>query len=147
MTPNTNAPAAKVLYVEDHPVNVLLMKAIFEHVPGSELVIATNGRQALALAQDLFPSLLLLDLRLPDQHGAELLRRLRRVPGCEKVCAIAVTAEHDHDIAGSGFDELWRKPFDVHHTLERIQKLLPPAGLEFPPLTAPALAACIAAWF
>lgn len=147
MTPNAHAPAARVLYVEDHRVNVLLMSAIFEHIPGSELVVADSAGQALVLARGLFPSLLLLDLRLPDRDGAELLRLLRRVPGCEQVRAIAVTAEPDCDIARSGFDELWRKPFDVRRTIERIQQLLSPAEPEFPRLTTPALTACIAARF
>lgn len=155
---NTDAvphPAHKVLYVDDNSVNVLLMSAIFDRIPDVELVTAECARSALEQARGLYPSLLLLDLRLPDLHGAELLRLLRRVPGCEQVPAIAVTAEQGYNGATSGFDGLWLKPFDVNGAIERIQQLLaqpaaprsaPPAP-DFPQLTTPALAARIAAHF
>gem|GEM_PF-4012166 len=44
-------------------------------------------------ACDLYPVLLLLDLRLPDGDGRALLPMLRRIPGCETAPAVAVTAE------------------------------------------------------
>lgn len=137
----------KVLYVEDQPANALLMSALFERVPDCELVLADCGWQALEAARHLYPSLLLLDLRLPDMHGSELLRRLRRVAGCGHVAAVAVTAEQNFDTAGTGFDELWRKPLDLLTVLDRVDSHLTlaaaqraaPMHLEMPPLTTPAL--------
>lgn len=120
----------RVLYVEDQPVNAMLMSALFERVPDCDLVVADCGRQALRLAAGLQPSLLLLDLRLPDVLGNELLPLLRRVPGCERAPAIAVTAEHDYDIAGTGFVEMWRKPLHLHRVLERVQCLLAQAAVQ-----------------
>lgn len=143
----------KVLYVEDQPVNALLMGALFERVPDCDLVVADCGRAALDVVQGLYPSLMLLDLRLPDIHGSELLPRLRRMPGCEHVTAVAVTAEHGFEIAGSGFDELWRKPLNLLTVLERVeghlavaaaQWRMPLQHLEMPPLTTPALVAHLA---
>lgn len=46
--------------------------------------------------------MLLLDLRL-DIQGSQLLPLLRRVSGCEHVPVVAVTAEHEFDIRGTGF--------------------------------------------
>lgn len=143
----------KVLYVEDQPVNSLLMSALFERVPDCDLVPADCGRRALEVAQGLYPSLLLLDLRLPDIHGTELLPRLRHVHGCEQVPAVAVTAEHGFEIEGSGFDELWRKPLNLLSVLERVEGYLalaeaqrrsPLPQLEIPPLCTPALVARLA---
>ena len=90
-----------VLYVEDHPVNVLLMQTVFELRPELELVIAVDGDAAMATTSHLQPALLLLDLRLPDCHGTELLARMREVPGWRDIPAIAVTAEAEFMPAGT----------------------------------------------
>ncbi len=113
-----------VLYVEDEPVNVLLMQALFEYRPQFNLLTATRGSEACEIAAARAPALLLLDLHLPDCHGADLLRRLRGLPGCARIPAIAVTADRDFDPTGSGFDEVWLKPFLLFHTLARIDRWL-----------------------
>ena len=125
-TQQVNQPDAGkvVLYVEDEPVNVLLMRLLFERRPQLRLEVATCGQQALALARQLQPVLLLLDLRLPDCFGDELLKRLRREPGWQHLPAVAVTTEPGFEAAGSGFLELWRKPMDLQHALARLDDLL-----------------------
>lgn len=121
-----------VLYVEDHPVNAMLMSAMFDRRPELRLVVAVTGQQALAMARGLNPVLLLLDLRLPDCHGSQLLPLLRQLPGCETAPAVAVTAEGDFDIHGTGFIELWPKPMDLAGVLRRVDALV-----GTPPVTAP----------
>ncbi|HEY9110098.1 MAG TPA: response regulator [Roseateles sp.] len=121
------SPRLPVLYVEDHPVNALLMAAIFEHRPQLELVIATTGEEAMRVAAaGLRPALLLLDLGLPDCHGAQLLARLRALPGLATPPAIAVTADVRFDIAGTGFRELWPKPLNLDDVLARLDALTAP---------------------
>jgi CheY-like chemotaxis protein len=115
-----------VLYVEDHPVNVLLMQTVFELRPELELVIAVDGAAAMALAHQLRPSLLLLDLRLPDCHGTDLLERMRRIPGWETIPAIAVTAEAEFMPAGTSFSDVWHKPLRVPTLLTRLDRVLAP---------------------
>ena len=112
-----------VFYVEDHPVNALLMAAIFERRPHLELVIATNGQEALATAAGMQPALLLLDLGLPDCHGSQLLRRLRMLPGMASIPAIAVTADATFSIEGTDFCELWPKPLHLNLVLARLDVL------------------------
>jgi CheY-like chemotaxis protein len=149
MHPNsTSCLRRHVLYVEDQPVNAMLMRALFERVPQCDLVVAECARHALDVAVDLHPSLLLLDQRLPDLRGSELLPLLRRVPGCEMVPAIVVTAEHEFDISSTGFVEVWRKPLHLHKVLERLHWFLAhavaPSRVLQPPIelarrTAPAV--------
>jgi CheY-like chemotaxis protein len=115
-----------VLYVEDHPVNVLLMQSVFELRPELELVIAVDGAEAMALAQQLRPTLLLLDLRLPDCHGTELLERMRALPGWEAIPAIAVTAEAEFIPDGTTFCDVWHKPLRVPTLLTRLDRVLSP---------------------
>lgn len=122
--PLTHPLQRSVLYVEDHPVNAMLMSAMFERRPALRLVVAVTGQQALSLAPGLEPVLLLLDLRLPDCHGSQLLPMLRRLPGCETAPAVAVTADGDFDLSGTGFSELWAKPLNLMELLHRVDALV-----------------------
>ena len=82
-----------------------------------------TGQEAVCCASGLNPALLLVDLRLPDCHGSQLLDVLRLIPGCEQTPAVAVTADGDFDINGTGFTELWSKPMDLQHVLRRLDAL------------------------
>lgn len=117
---------APVLYVEDHPVNVQLMQALFERLPGERLMVAGSVAEGLAAMRrhDGPCALLLLDIGLPDGRGNDLLRHLRQLPGCATTRAIAVTAERGFDFAATGFDEIWEKPLDLPRVLERLRLLL-----------------------
>jgi CheY-like chemotaxis protein len=115
-----------VLYVEDHPVNVLLMQTVFELRPELKLVVAVDGASAMAAAQQLQPALLLLDLRLPDCHGTELLERMRLVPGWSQIPAIAVTAEAEFMPSGTSFCDVWHKPLRVPTLLARLDRAIKP---------------------
>jgi CheY-like chemotaxis protein len=121
-----------VLYVEDNPVNAVLMRGIFTRRHQYRLVVAADGAQAMRMAATLRPALLMLDLRLPDCHGLDLLHRLRRLPHCSHIPAVAVTAELDIRPAEGGFDEVWNKPLDLLHLLRRVDRLLDPDYEEEP---------------
>lgn len=83
----------------------------------------TTGLAALRRVAGLRPRLLLLDIRLPDCHGAELLARLRQLPQCATVPAIAVTSDDAFDGARHDFCETWSKPLDVRAVLRRLDEL------------------------
>lgn len=125
-----------VLYVEDHPVNVVIMSALLNHRPHLRLVVATTGEEGLEAARIEQPDLLLLDYHLPDCNGAELLMQLRDLDGLGAIPAVAVSATQDaaRHLGSSTFCEFWPKPLDVHQTLASIDRLIdhPP-----PPVVAP----------
>lgn len=125
-----SSAAKTVLYVEDHPVNALIMRAMFERCPALCLVVAETVAEALDVARGLNPVLLLLDLRLPDGNGHELLRLLRVIPGCESAPAVAVTAEDDFELQRSGFVEVWSKPLHLDAVLRRLDAMT--GGLDGP---------------
>jgi CheY-like chemotaxis protein len=110
-----------ILYVEDLPINVFLMEKMFEKVPHLRLVVATCGEQAWQKVQEETPGFLMLDLNLPDCHGVDLLRRLRTNTGCWDLPAVAVTAENNFQVEGTGFLEVWPKPLDMPWTLSRLK--------------------------
>jgi CheY-like chemotaxis protein len=122
-----------VLYVEDHAVNAMLMQALMESRPSVHLTVATTGEEGLRAALQTRPDLLLLDLRLPDCHGTQLLQRMRAHPSLAEVPAVAVTAEQPCMVEATSFSEAWYKPLDMLHTLQRLDELL---DLSQPPLAA-----------
>jgi len=136
-SPAGDDPRDVVLYVEDHPVNVLLMQTVFELRPELRLVVAVDGETAMAAAGHLQPSLLLLDLRLPDCDGTQLLERMRELPGWAEVPAIAVTAEAEFIRDGTTFSDVWHKPLRVPTLLTRLDRVIAPkpAARREPPPT------------
>lgn len=131
------APRPVVLYVEDEPINVMLMRLMFEQRPTLQLAVAASGAEAEAMAVEPVPAALLLDLRLPDCHGTELLPRLRARAGWGDIPAVAVTAETAFDGTRTGFIDVWRKPLNLRSTLVRLDALL--AGHRRDPAPAPTL--------
>jgi CheY-like chemotaxis protein len=117
-----------VLYVEDNALNALLMEALFERRPDLRLHLASDCASALRTAQACRPALLLLDLRLPDGHGAALLPRLRALPGLRHLPAVAVTAEDLPGLDLQGFDDLWPKPLRLRQVLDQLDHWLPCQG-------------------
>jgi CheY-like chemotaxis protein len=101
------------------------MQAIVEsRLPRCRLSVANSGRQALAMAPLLPPTLLLLDIDQPDCSGVELLQRLRRRFGPPDLPAVAVSGDRDFVPEGSGFEEVWHKPLDVQRMQPRLDALL-----------------------
>jgi len=133
------ASTRTVLYVEDHPVNVLLMQALFAKRPELRLVVAINGEEGLRMAIQEKPELLLLDLRLPDCHGVDLLQRMREVEHLRHVPAVAVTAECMSDLTSQGFREIWHKPMDMRTTLVRLDWVLAQPDIERSQVTGTAV--------
>lgn len=87
----TNAQR-RVLYVEDNPVNQILMQEMLRLHPGVELAMDADGPSALARAARWQPQLVLLDLDLPDMSGYEVLRHLRANPVTAGIPCVAVSA-------------------------------------------------------
>lgn len=125
---------AVVLYVEDHPVNVMIMEALLQHRPHLRLVVATTGEEGLQAARIEHPDLILLDYHLPDCNGVELLAQIRRLEGLDDTPAVAVSAtDAGIELQASTFCEFWSKPLDVLQTLSAIDRLIdrgkPPQGI------------------
>jgi CheY-like chemotaxis protein len=117
-----------VLYVEDDPVNAMLMQGILELRPGYRLQVARSGAEARRLVAEHPVDLLLCDLRLPDVAGDTLLPELRDAGLAAGVPALLVTAEAEFvaaDLARrGGFDGFWSKPLDVAATLRSLERWL-----------------------
>lgn len=95
-------PHNPILCVDDDPINLgLLRNALQEDY---KLVFARNGTEALTAALKHDPSLILLDVQMPDINGFEVARRLKSDPKTEPIPIIFVTALLDEDDEQTGFD-------------------------------------------
>ncbi|MBC7956364.1 MAG: response regulator [Cytophagales bacterium] len=129
-TTEPQPPAARrqVLYIEDEPLNILLMQEVFKARPQWELQVATDGNSGLAAARALRYDLLLIDMNRPDMNGLELIRALRgdaRSAGlqCIALSADAMQTQIDAALA-AGFDGYWTKPINVAHILDGLGQAL-----------------------
>ena len=111
-------PGAVVLYVEDNPVNVLLVEQLLARWPQIGLVHAEDGRAGLELARRLQPDLVLLDMHLPDMSGLQVLAALRSDPATASLGVVALSASAEADdmqrAREAGAIEYWTKPLDMH---------------------------------
>lgn len=127
----------KVLYVEDNPSNVQLVKRLLGRLSSVALMTADNGRAGLDLATQHQPSLILLDLHLPDMSGEEVLARLRCDHRTEAIPVIAVTADatpgRRATLLAAGATEYLTKPLDVPVFLAAVADVLANQPASAPP--------------
>jgi diguanylate cyclase (GGDEF)-like protein len=91
-----------ILIVDDEAINLATLKQIL--APHYPLVFARSGNECLAAAQKHQPSLILLDVQMPDLDGYEVCRRLKADPQTEHIAVIFVTALADVGDEAAGFE-------------------------------------------
>ena len=115
--PEPLSPARGVLYIEDNPVNTLIVRELMQRRPDIRLLHAADGRSGLATAQREQPALVLLDMQLPDMDGRAVLAALREDPATADIRCIAVSANVlAADVAralAEGLAAYWTKPLDA----------------------------------
>ncbi|MBK9136703.1 MAG: PAS-domain containing protein [Betaproteobacteria bacterium] len=133
-TPDTTAaaPGGTVLYIEDNPVNLVLMQSMLDALPGVRLLLAERALPGLALAQAERPDLILLDIQLPEVDGYEALRRLRADARTAAIPVVAISAnamrgDIERGLA-AGFDDYMTKPLDVAALRAMVQQRLSAAA-------------------
>lgn len=118
----------RVLYIEDEPLNMVLMEEVFRTQPDWTLLTAEDGETGERVARDGQPDLVLIDMNLPDTNGLALIRRLRADPATRGLRCIALSADAMREqiaaALAAGFDEYWTKPIDVHRVLSDLGRLL-----------------------
>jgi PAS domain S-box-containing protein len=130
-TPPPAVPPARpklVLYIEDNPSNVELMRGVLSLRPGVQLIDAAEGLSGLALAHERLPDLIVVDIALPGMDGYQVCGHLRAHPDFATRPIIALSANAmQSDIQkgrAAGFDAYLTKPLDVPVILAQIDQLL-----------------------
>jgi len=120
--------APHILAVDDQPANLLLVKRVLEPA-GFEVRQARSGGEALAMAQESLPDLILLDMHLPDMHGLDVLRRLQEStwgPDLRVVAMSALPSPEDQALwLRSGCVGSIEKPITVGTFVQTVSQWLP----------------------
>jgi len=119
--------SARILVVDDIETNRRLLEARLT-AEYFDVLMAENGAQALALAHDEQPDIILLDIMMPGMDGFETCRRLKADPVTRHIPVIMVTAldQRSDRIRGleAGADEFLTKPVDDVALFARVRSLL-----------------------
>ena len=125
------APRGRLLYIEDNPVNVMMVEEIVRGLSGLSIHSEGSGSEGVARAAALRPDLVLVDMQLPDFDGYEVLRRLRAHSRRRRTSCVALSANAmPEDIArarAAGFDDYWTKPIDFPASSGALEARFPPA--------------------
>lgn len=124
-----------ILYVEDNDANIRLVQRLLnKRRPDLTLVVATNGEDGVRMAQDCAPGLILLDRRLPDMLGNEVLRRLKAEAGTAAIPVVVLSGDAAADVAAEterlGAADFLSKPFEFHQLLGIIDRFNGPKPVD-----------------
>ena len=120
-----------LLLVDDEENLRSMLQAALRHV-GFEVHPAATGRDALAMAAELRPDLIVLDVMLPDLDGFEVCNRLRREGSKTPVLFLTAKDATEDKVRGltMGGDDYLVKPFSLDELVARISAVLRRSGLE-----------------
>lgn len=122
-------PHGTVLYIEDDPVNALIVQDLVGACGDVGFVHAATGAQGIELALKHRPDLVLLDMGLPDMGGQQVLQALSgdHAGPALKVVVLSGGAMPDEvqEILEMGALEYWSKPLNFRHFLQDMERHLP----------------------
>lgn len=114
----------RILVAEDEPRYIWAIQTNLE-ARGYEVLTASNGQQAVELAADAQPDLILLDIKMPILNGYEACRRIREFSTVPIIMITAMAEESDKVLGlDLGADDYVTKPFSVPELLARVRAAL-----------------------
>lgn len=121
---------AKILYIEDNPANLDLVRRVLQSTGKYEVISAMDGEVGLKMISEQRPALVLVDLDIPGVNGFEVLRQIKqstdpavaRIP-VAIVTANVVTRERERALE-EGCEAFIEKPFDIRDFRDEIGRLI-----------------------
>ena len=117
-----------LLYVEDNPVNLLLIEALMESRPDIHLLTEKDGISGIATALTALPDVILMDVYLPGISGGEVLKILRDTPATTHIPVVALSAnampvDVEKGLA-AGFFRYLTKPIRINEFMDTLDEAL-----------------------
>jgi DNA-binding NtrC family response regulator len=120
-----NASTAKtILVVEDDAGIRDTLGEILQEETIHQIFLVQDGESCLKMLQTAKPDLFLLDYRLPDTNGLELLDRIRRIKGYEQTPVVLMSASLSRENITRDHLKYLRKPFDLDRLLQMVEETL-----------------------
>jgi CheY-like chemotaxis protein len=120
---------ARILIAEDNDANLALTDYLLK-AAGHETLAATDGAQAVQMARQSRPDLIICDLQMPALDGYAVLAQIRDDPALRDVPVIALTAYSRNtdrtNVLVAGFDGYLSKPIDPEAFVAQIERYLRP---------------------
>ena len=91
---------ALILIADDSPTEVYVLQKMLEK-NGHEVIVATDGEQAVAMAQSQMPQLILMDVVMPGLNGFQATRRLTKDAATSHIPIVIVSSKHQET------DRMW----------------------------------------
>lgn len=117
----------RLLYVDDDRINTLLFEETCRLSAELEVRSADCGADAVTVAAEFRPDVLVIDLHLPDTDGYQLLGQLRGLDGLREAPAFLCSAEMVETTIGpaarAGFTGCWAKPVQLRDILADLERL------------------------
>ena len=116
-----------VLIVEDDEATIQLLE-IYVRFAGYKTLVAHDGRSALELVQSKKPSLVVLDLMLPELHGVAVCHHIKTNPQTKHIKVLVVSVKSfpadQKQVAEAGADMFMPKPLEKDEFIGAVNKLL-----------------------
>ncbi len=117
----------RALYIEDNLDSRVLVRRVLR-AAGFELHEATTAAEGIAMAQQVVPDVILIDINMPEVDGLSATRALREIPSLHNVAIVAVTANVMHDVLQralkSGCDGYIEKPIKIDDFPDQVMSFI-----------------------
>jgi CheY-like chemotaxis protein len=120
---DTCASKTILIIEDDADISELLLQALQDETP-YQVLLATEGFQALEMVSGIVPHLILIDYLLPNMDGLECIRHLRATKGTEETPIILMSAFFPKHAAERKDILLLEKPFELGTFLQQVKHLL-----------------------
>jgi DNA-binding response OmpR family regulator len=121
--PESEAKKVTLLFVDDLPENLQILGNIFKNKYHT-IIVATSGKDALALVHKTHPDIILLDIMMPEMDGFEVCLQLKTNKDTENIPIIFLTAKDEPQAIVKGFElgavDYVTKPFNSAELLARV---------------------------
>jgi len=122
------SPAARIMIVDDEPVNIKVVRKYLQGAGYEDFVTTTESTKAFQLIRDTNPDVVLLDVMMPHIDGLAILESLRAVPALRCLPVIILTAATDnetrHKALGLGATDFLHKPVEPLELIPRVRNAL-----------------------
>ncbi|MDX1442764.1 MAG: response regulator [Gammaproteobacteria bacterium] len=127
MNASTSADLQRILAVEDEEDIARILELSLGQIGKLDVTLCRNGPDALAVAEEARPQLLLLDFMMPGMDGLTLMRELRKLPSTAETPVIFLTAKSQpnevQEYLDAGAAAVIQKPFDPMGLADEIRSI------------------------